>query len=321
VWRQYDQIVRGGTRVRAGSDAAVVRVPCDACDKFLAFAVDCNGRWCELDPYQGGAMAVAEACRNLVCAGAAPIGLTDCLNFGSPERPHVMRQFARAIDGLAAACRALEVPIVSGNVSFYNETDGRAILPTPTVGAVGQIERIEHVRSMYFDKAGLSIMLLGGERGGPLGGSEYVARHTGRIQGALPRIDLVLEAQLQSLVLALIREGAIANAHDIAEGGLAVALAECCTDTIGATVELRDEPLAEALFGEAPSRILAVVGRETIPLIERRATEASVPARTLGVTGGDSLVIVHEGQELVSVRLGDIHAARQRCLESIVGAG
>jgi phosphoribosylformylglycinamidine (FGAM) synthase-like enzyme len=143
IWRQYDHIVRGGTVVRPGSDAGVVRVPCEkdgkTIDKFLAFAVDCNARMVELDPYTGAAMAIAEVCRNLVCSGAEPLAITDCLNFGSPERPEVMEQFARAVDGLAAGCNALGVPIVSGNVSLYNETDGRPILPTPSVAAVGLI--------------------------------------------------------------------------------------------------------------------------------------------------------------------------------------
>src|SRR5262249_4325148 len=157
---------RGGTLVRPGGDAAVVRVPCERADgtridKLLAFASDCNGRLCELDPFGGAAMAVAEACRNLVCVGAEPIGLTDCLNFGSPERPEIMRQFARAIDGMAEACRVLGVPVVSGNVSLYNETDGRAILPTPTIGAVGLVRSEDDVLRATFPRAGLVVLLLG----------------------------------------------------------------------------------------------------------------------------------------------------------------
>ncbi len=204
VWRQYDHNVRGGTHVRPGGDAAVVRVPCEkdgkVIDKYLAFASDVNARICELDPYNGAAMAVAEACRNLVCVGAEPIGLTDCLNFGNPERPEIMRQFARAIDGMAAACKALEVPIVSGNVSLYNETDGRAILPTPTIGAVGLVRDPGDVVRSTFAKEGLAIVLLGGASGGSLGGSEWVAERTGAVQGRPPAIDLAHEAKLQALV-------------------------------------------------------------------------------------------------------------------------
>src|SRR5690606_10702124 len=177
VWRQYDHIVRGGTMVRPGGDAAVVRVPCERddarIDKLLAFAVDCNARFCELDPFVGGAMAVAEVCRNLSCVGATPIGLTDCLNFGSPERPHVMRQIARAIDGIAEACRTLEVPVVAGNVSLYNETDGRAILPTPSIAGVGLCEG--RIVTSQFAETGREVWLLGPVSGQSLGGSVYVA--------------------------------------------------------------------------------------------------------------------------------------------------
>jgi phosphoribosylformylglycinamidine synthase len=324
VWRQYDQIVRGGTRLCAGGDAGVVRVPCLASDgsridKWLAFAADCNGRICELDPYQGGAMAVAEACRNVVCAGAAPIGLTDCLNFGSPERPQVMRQFSRAIDGIAAACKALEVPIVSGNVSFYNETGGRAILPTPTIAAVGQIAAPEHVRSMVFAGPGLSVMLLGSASGGPLGGSEYLARRAGAVTGRPPRIDLALEARLQGLVLALIREGIVASAHDVSDGGLAVALAEC-TEGVGATIELptSDDSIAEALFGEAPSRVIVSVDREVAEALRDRAAQAGVACLELGTTGGDRLVIRGDGVS-IDVPLSRIREARDSCLDTIVG--
>ena len=175
---------------RPGGDAAVVRAPCERdgqrVDKLLAFATDCNPRVCELDPRQGAAMAVAEACRNLVVVGAEPIGLTDCLNFGSPERPEIMRQFALAIDGIGDACRALGVPIVSGNVSLYNETDGRAILPTPTIGAVGLIRDAGDIVRATFPRAGLTVLLFGSRVGGPLGGSEYLTARTGSGSGSAP---------------------------------------------------------------------------------------------------------------------------------------
>jgi phosphoribosylformylglycinamidine synthase len=204
VWRQYDHIVRGGTVVRPGSDAAVVRVPCEkdgkVTEKFLAFAVDCNGRHVERDPYVGAAMAIAEVCRNLVCSGAEPLAITDCLNFGNPERPEIMEQFARAVDGLAAGCNALGVPIVSGNVSLYNETDGKAILPTPTVAAVGLLRGEADIVTQWFKNAGDVVILLGtapdfGLHG--LGGSEYISQKVGRIAGGAPQIDLAAEAKLQ----------------------------------------------------------------------------------------------------------------------------
>jgi phosphoribosylformylglycinamidine synthase II len=337
IYRQYDHIVRGGTHVRPGFDAAVVRVPCERdgvaggrVDKLLAFTTDCNGRLCELDPYAGAAMAVAEACRNLVCVGAEPVGLTDCLNFGSPERPEIMRQFARAIDGMAAACEALDVPIVSGNVSLYNETDGRAILPTPTIGAVGLVREIGDVVRSAFSQSELSVVLLGSDRSGPLGGSEYVALLTGEVKGPPPSIDLALEAKLQRLVLSLCRARprVIESAHDLSDGGLAVALAECSAATdepsemIGAAIVLPEgEPLAEALFGEAPSRILVTVRHDDLREIERQAKEHDVPMRVIGATGGRRLAILTSDSEpVLDLDLNVIREVRERCLEPIVGA-
>jgi phosphoribosylformylglycinamidine synthase subunit PurL len=334
VYRQYDHLVRGGTHARPGGDAAVIRVPCERggerVDKILAFAADCNGRLCELDAYAGAAMAVAEACRNLTCAGAEPIGLTDCLNFGSPERPEIMRQFARAIDGMAAACKALDVPIVSGNVSLYNETDGRAILPTPTIGAVGLVRELGDVVRSTFSQSQLAVVLLGPERGGPLGGSEYIASLTGEVKGPPPPIDLALEARLQRLMLELCRARPrrIESAHDISDGGLAIALAECAVatddpaDMIGAAIVLPEvEPLAEALFGEAPSRILITARHDDLEDIERRAQASGVPMRVIGATGGRRLSILTKGAgSIVDVDLSAAREARERCLDPIVGA-
>jgi phosphoribosylformylglycinamidine synthase len=331
VWRQYDSIVRGGTRVRPGSDAAVVRVPCEAgsvrVDKFLAFASDCNGRLCELDPFEGGKMAVAEVCRNLACVGAEPIGITDCLNFGNPERPEIMRQIARAIDGLAEACRALEVPVVSGNVSLYNETEGRAILPTPTVAAVGIVASADAVVEAAFPREGLVVLLLGATAGGPLGGSSFVADHTGEVKGPPPKIDLALEAKLQKLVRSLVVDRKVASAHDVSEGGLAVALAECCTavddprEILGATLALPavDEPLTSALFGEAPSRVVVSAAPGDRDEILRRAKAAGVGVTELGVTGGAALAISRAGAAVLRVDVARLHDARERCLEPIVG--
>jgi phosphoribosylformylglycinamidine synthase len=333
VWRQYDHIVRGGTHVRPGGDAGVVRVPCErdgvTVDKLLAFTSDCNGRLCELDARQGAAMAVAEACRNLVCSGAEPIGLTDCLNFGSPERPEIMRQFSDAVDGMADACKALSTPIVSGNVSLYNETDGQAILPTPTIGAVGLVADAGDVARATFPAEGLTVLLVGAERGGPLGGSEYVARHTGQVQGPPPRIDLDLEARLQTLTLGLLRARPrlLESAHDVADGGLALALAECCAShddpraMIGADVSIPgDEPLAALLFGEAPSRIVVAARAEHVAAIEAHARAAGVPVRTLGTTGGARLTIRRLPDIVVDAELAAVREAREHCLDSIVGA-
>jgi phosphoribosylformylglycinamidine synthase len=240
-----------------------------------------------------------------------------------------MRQLALAIDGMGAACRALSVPVVSGNVSLYNETDGRAILPTPTVAVVGLVADAGDVLRAAFPAAGLSVLLLGGALGGPLGGSEYVARHTGEVKGQPPAIDLDREARLQGLVLALARSRPrlLQSAHDVSDGGLSIALGECCTAaddaaaSVGARVRLPDgEALAAALFGEAPSRILVSAQPEDVPAIARRAKEAGVPCVELGTTGGARLTIEDSGRVVIDVELGALREARERCLEPIVGA-
>jgi phosphoribosylformylglycinamidine synthase II len=330
VWRQYDQIVRGGTIVRPGSDAAVVRVPCDkdgtTVEKLLAFAVDCNGRMCELDPYVGGAMAVAEVCRNLACTGAEPIGLTDCLNFGNPERPEVMEQLARAIDGVAAACTALGVPIVSGNVSLYNETDGRSILPTPTLAAVGLVRAKQDIVPSSFQRTGDVVWLLGAPSSAPgLGGSEYLHRKLGRLAGPPPVIDLDAEAKLQRLLLELARAHILSSAHDVADGGLATALAECCTTglPIGARVELKahaNQASAIApLFGEPPSLVVVSAPDSSSEPLTALARAHGVPAARIGQTGGDTLSITAPPLPPFSLPLADIRAARDACLRPIIG--
>jgi phosphoribosylformylglycinamidine synthase len=355
VWEQYDSIVRGGTIVRPGSDAAVVRVPCErdgkTIDKYLAFAVDCNGRMVELDPEVGGAMAVAEVCRNLVVSGAEPIGLSDCLNFGNPEQPTVMEQFARSVEGIAAACKALGVPIVSGNVSLYNDTDKRPILPTPTMAAVGLVAHLDDVVTAEFKRADQAIVLLGPEptTKDAIGGSEWLAEKTGRggvvsktgaVQGdakappgPAPKLDLALEAKLQRLVLDLARAHLLASAHDVADGGLAVALAECCTTgrspsgDVGAKIDspsspsgLSDLELASWLFGETPSRVVCTIDPAQLDAVLARAKAAGVPARRLGTTGGGELVVASPlpGPEpALRLALPALRTAREACLTSI----
>jgi phosphoribosylformylglycinamidine synthase len=330
VYRQYDQIVRGGTVVRCGSDAGVVAAPCEkdgrTLRKILAFASDCNGRYAELDPFEGAAMAVAEACRNLAVTGAEPIGITDCLNFGSPERPEIMDQFARAIDGMAAACRALSVPVVSGNVSLYNETDGRAILPTPTIGAVGLVDKLEDVTPASFQRAGETIVLLGPAGDGQLGGSEYVARHTGEVKGPPPKLDLELEAKVQRLALELARARLVTSMHDVSDGGLAIALVECCAATdqptamVGAEVSLPEGPSdVAALFSEGPSRVLASLPAANVAEVKGRAARAGVPLVELGQTTAKDVVLRRGDAELVRATLDELREARENCLVPIVG--
>jgi phosphoribosylformylglycinamidine synthase len=334
IWRQYDHIVRGGTVVRPGSDAAIVRVPCEGeggkvIDKFLAFAVDCNARMCELDPYAGAAMAVAEACRNLACSGAEPVGLTDCLNFGNPERPEVMGQFSRAVDGIAAACQALGVPVVSGNVSLYNETDGRSILPTPAIAAVGLVAGREQIVTSAFKRTGDAVLLLGectcsGVRA--LCGGEWLTRALGgTIPGEAPPIDLAAEARLQRLLIELARASLLESAHDVSDGGLAAALAECCAigpENIGARIELPASAGAvdalALLFGEGPSRVVVSVRAKAMSSVLERSRAANVAAARIGETGADRLVIAVQPLGVVALAVGDIRASRESCLRDVV---
>jgi len=263
VYRQYDYLVRGNSVVAPGSDAAVLRIK--GTHKAIALSVDCNSRYCALDPYVGAMIAVIESARNVVCAGAVPLGISDCLNFGNPEKPEIMWQFGEAVRGIRDACHALSVPVVSGNVSFYNETEGAAIPPTPTIAMVGLLENIDLHITQWFKGEGDTIVLLGRTRE-ELGASEYLALAHGLVRGAPPWIDLDVEKQLQRVCLQAIAEGLVRSAHDIAEGGLAVALAECCISGpgpgIGAAIELEGAIRPDALlFSESQSRIVLSLRR------------------------------------------------------------
>src|SRR5688572_27424494 len=236
VYRQYDHMVRPSTLGLPGMGAGVVRIK--GTRRALALSVDCNARFVYLDPFLGAQLAVAEAARNVACAGGQPIGATNCLNFGNPEKPEVMWQFVRAVEGMGEACRALDVPITGGNVSLYNETDGRAVLPTPVIGVVGLIDDAERVARRTFQAAGDAVVLLGESRA-ELGGSEYLKSVHGMVRGVPPTLDLAREAALQRLLVESIAAGVISSAHDCAEGGFAVALAECCFDTgFGVSVDV-----------------------------------------------------------------------------------
>jgi phosphoribosylformylglycinamidine synthase len=294
VYEQYDHMVRTNTIVRPGSDAAVVRIK--GTDKAVAMTVDCNGRYCLLHPYEGARLAVVEAARNLVCSGAEPIGLTDCLNFGNPERPDIMWQFVLAIEGLKDACEHFKIPIVSGNVSFYNETNGLSIYPTPMLGMVGLIEDADQAMTQWFREDGDAIILLGKTRD-DLGGSEYlkVAQH--REQGSPPFLSLETEKALHDFVLKVIREGLVQSAHDCSDGGLAVALAECCVSgpsgARGAVVKLGLGSLRcdALLFGESQSRIILSMRPDAVESLLSRAEAAGIPAAQIGTVGGNRLVI------------------------------
>jgi phosphoribosylformylglycinamidine synthase subunit PurL len=314
VYRQYDCYVRSNTVVAPGADAAVVRIK--GTDKGLAMTVDGNSRYCFLDPYVGGALAVAEAARNLACVGARPIGLTDCLNFGSPENPAVMWQFARVIQGMRDACIALKVPVVSGNVSFYNETDGIPIYPTPTIGMVGLLAKIDRVITPWFKAAGDLVVLLGRTRE-ELGGSEYLKFIHNIVKGTPPWIDLKLEQAIQNCCIEAIESGILRSAHDISDGGLAVALAECCISgpdkPLGVRTEMREMIRADALlFSESQSRILLSLQEKDLSQLQEIASRHAVPLQVIGAVGGSRFSIqpilqlpVDELQSIWSSALGD----------------
>ena len=323
IWRQYDHIVRNGTVIRPGDgDAAVIRAFCEDAsgtrEKFLAVSVDCNGRHVELDPYAGAAMAVAECTRNIVCVGAKPLGLTDCLNFGNPEVPEQMWRFSQAIDGLAAACSALGAPVVSGNVSLYNETDGKAILPTPTVAVVGQLEDPDHRLGLAFLSEGDVIAHLGRPSRGVLGGSEWLVQRSGSVSGAPVGIDLDAEAELQHAMLELVRGKLLKSAHDISDGGFGVALAESCiAHGHGAHVSLpssEDAPAHALLFSEEPTRILVSISPSKVGEVGDVCARYGVPFEKIGTVTGQTVAI--EGVCEVPVEeLAESHAS---ALDSIV---
>ena len=315
VYRQYDHMVRTNTVALPGLGAGVVRIK--GTRRALAFSVDGNGRYCYLDPAEGGRLAVAEAARNVACAGAVPIGATNCLNFGNPERPEIMWQFAQAVDGIAEACRTLGIPITGGNVSLYNETDGQAIYPTPVIGVVGLLEDATRLLTRVFPADSLEIVLLG-DVAGELGGSEYLKLAHGLVRGRPAAVDLDRERALQTLLVDAARDGLIRSAHDCAEGGFAVTLAECCVESggVGARVELPGPAgpndrfaLVRALFGEAPSRVVVSVPPEACEQLRARARALSVPATVIGRTGGERLTISVAGEVVAAVGLDEAEQA------------
>jgi phosphoribosylformylglycinamidine synthase len=316
VYRQYDHMVRTNTINVPGLGAGVVRVK--DTDRALALSVDGNGRYCYLNPRHGAMLAVAEAARNVACAGAKPLAATNCLNFGNPERPEIMWQFAKAVEGIGEACRALGTPITGGNVSLYNETDGRAIYPTPVIGVVGLLEHTDRLVTRRFQSAGDVVVLLGVGRG-ELGGSEYLKLVHGIVRGAPPTLDLEAERTLQTLLVELADARLVRSAHDCSDGGLAVTLAECCFDTegIGADVAIEGVTVAHpaainraaALFGESASRVVISTAPETASEVVRRAAAAGVPARVIGRTGGRALRIAVGGDMAVDVTLAEAERA------------
>jgi phosphoribosylformylglycinamidine synthase subunit PurL len=288
IWEQYDHLVMGRTVQRPGGDAAVVALP--ESQRALALVTDCTPRYCQADPKRGGAQAVAESWRNLTAVGATPLAITDNMNFGNPERPEIMGQFVQCIEGMREACLALDYPVVSGNVSLYNETNGKGILPTPAIGGVGILEDAAKSVSVALRHAGESLILIG-ETKGHLGASLYLREVLGREDGAPPPVDLAAERRNGDCVRALLASGRISACHDLADGGLLVALAEMAmAGGLGASIACpAGHPLHAFLFGEDQGRYL--LSTPEPDMVKAEAQKAGVPALLLGRTGGDQLTL------------------------------
>ena len=317
VYEQYDSMVRTNTAILPGADAAVIRVK--ETRRAIAMCLDGNGKFTAIDPRMGAKLSVAEAARNVVCVGATPIAVTNCLNFASPERPEVMWSFSEVIDGITEACSAFDSPVVSGNVSFYNETDGSGILPTPTIGMVGIIDDTRNLVTHGFKSEGDIIAVIG-TASDDLDASEYAQTILGMTTadliaiGSVPQIDLKLERKVQSTVLKLADEMIVRSAHDCADGGLAVAIAECCfsslgRDAVGANINLKANGLSDEslLFGESPSRIVVSFAPEDLYRVE--AIAGTCPFEVIGKVGGNTLSITIESKDAVSAPIADLESA------------
>jgi phosphoribosylformylglycinamidine synthase len=315
VYRQYDHMVRTNTAVLPGADAAVVRIK--ETRRALAMSLDGNGRYCAANPREGAKLIVAEAARNVVCVGARPLAVTNCLNFASPERPEVMWSFSEVIDGMAEACRAFNTPVVSGNVSFYNETEGRGIIPTPVIGMIGLVEDVRRVVQPGFKQAGDAIALLG-NTADDISISEYATTIDGVSSeqmiesGVVPTIDLQLECAVQHVCLEAAEAGLLSSAHDCADGGLAVALAESCFSSlnrsrVGAEITTESSlSTTSLLFGESPSRIILSFPPSSLTLVEDLAARANCPITILGHVGGDRLRISCGDKEVISAAVSEL---------------
>jgi phosphoribosylformylglycinamidine synthase II len=291
VYHQYDSMVRTNTVVGPGCDAAVILVK--GTNKALAMKTDCNSRYVYLNPKEGTKIAVAESARNIVCSGGVPLGVTNCLNFGNPYKPEVYWQFAQAIAGMGEACRHFDTPVTGGNVSFYNESPDTAVYPTPTIGMVGLVEDLKHITTSFFKDEGDVIYLLGEDKE-ELGGSEYAKVIHNKVAGESPTINLDEEKKLQDTLLNLIRTGLIKSAHDISEGGIVSAIAECCIinqeKQIGCEVEIPVKSRKDfSLFSETQSRIIISISKDKILDLERELKPTSVMFTKLGVVAGSSL--------------------------------
>ncbi|MGA8068616.1 MAG: phosphoribosylformylglycinamidine synthase subunit PurL, partial [Terriglobales bacterium] len=329
VWQQYDHMVQTNTVEAPGAgDAGVIRIK--GSKRGLAMALDGNSRWCYLDPRLGAMHAVAEAARKVACAGATPIGATNCLNFGNPEKPNIMWQFSQVIDGITKACEELDTPITGGNVSFYNETLGEGIYPTPVIGVVGLLEDVHKTAKMHFATAGRTIVLLRANESGDavdaeleFGSSEYAKEILGAVWGYPPELDLEQESTLQRALVALIRAGVVESVHDCADGGLAVALVESALPAgVGFTVKLPRQPLALefVLFAEDASRVLISCDPMHLPRIQQVAEEYGIFTDVLGETESNNVEVSVDGQGLISASVQELRAAYEGALERALRA-
>jgi phosphoribosylformylglycinamidine synthase len=290
IWEQYDHMVMGDTIGRPGGDASVVRV--HDTEKALAISTDVTPRYCFADPYEGGAQAVAETWRNITAVGATPLAITNCLNFGNPERPDIMGQFVGCLEGMGDACRALDYPIISGNVSLYNETNGSGILPTPAIGGVGVLKSADKRATVPFKNEGDTIILIGDTKN-ELGASLYQREMFGKDAGAPPHVDLNVERRNGDFVRATIEAGQVTTCHDLSDGGLIAALADMAiSGNMGASVTIEGEmPLHASLFSETQARYLVTADVETAENIRKEAKDAGIPVAILGTTGGKRLTV------------------------------
>jgi phosphoribosylformylglycinamidine synthase len=327
VWQQYDHMVQTNTVEAPGAgDAGVIRIK--GSQRGLAMALDGNGRWCYLDPRLGAMHAVAEAARKVACSGAIPVGATNCLNFGNPEKPHIMWQFSQTIDGITKACEELEIPITGGNVSFYNETLGEGIYPTPVLGVVGTLDDVHKAAKLHFADVGRTIVLLrAGEAAditdveSEFGSSEYAKEILGALWGYPPELDLEKEAALQKAVIELIQQRLVESVHDCSDGGLAVALAEkAFTKGVGARVNLASNglPTEYALFGEDASRILLSCDPAKVSRIQEIAGKHGIVADVIGETIPERLEIALDGRLVSAAAVSDLIQAYESALESIL---
>jgi phosphoribosylformylglycinamidine synthase len=323
VFQQYDSMVQTNTVEGPGGEGGVIRIK--GTQRGLAMALDGNSRWCYLDPKLGAMHAVAESARNIACTGATPVAATNCLNFGNPEKPHIMWQFSQTIDGISKACEELETPITGGNVSFYNETLGEGIYPTPVIGVVGIMEDVHKAIGPDFRQPGRALLVIRGSESGDasdveaeFGSSEYAKELLGEVWGFPPSLELEKEAALQKAVVEIIGAGLLESAKDCSEGGLAVTLAECgFAHGIGAEVNLSSDGLVPeyVLFGEDASRVLISCDPQNLERIKQIAVQCGLSVEPIGNTGPDQLEIQVDGKAAIKASVSELKAAWAGALE------